>query len=47
MKIKEQSLKYIINNSEEERNMDFFGEQNPNEKYGAKPPIFWITESNT
>ena len=38
---KEQSLKYIINNSEEERNMDFFMEQNPNEKYGAKPPIYW------
>lgn len=37
---KEQSLKYIINNSEEELNMDFFMEQNPNEKYGAKPPIY-------
>lgn len=37
---KEQSLKYIINNSEEEQNIDFFMEQNPNEKYGAKPPIY-------
>ena len=37
---KEQSLKYIINNSDEERNMDFFMEQNPNEKYGAQPPIY-------
>ena len=28
------------NDSEEEQNMDFFMEQNPNEKYGAKPPIY-------
>lgn len=36
---KEQSFKYIRNESEEE-NIDFFMEKNPNEKYGAKPPIY-------
>jgi HD superfamily phosphodiesterase len=35
---KEQSFKYIRN--EEEKNIDFFMENNPNEKYGAKPPIY-------
>lgn len=37
---KEQSLRYIINDSEEEQHMDFFMENNPNEIYGAKPPIY-------
>lgn len=37
---KEQSFKYIRNESEEDQNIDFFMEKNPNEKYGAKPPIY-------
>ena len=37
---KEQSFKYIKNESEEEQHIDFFMEKNPNEKYGAKPPIY-------
>lgn len=37
---KEQSFKYIRNDNEEEQNIDFFMEKNPNEKYGAKPPIY-------
>ena len=37
---KEQSFKYIRNESEEEQYMDFFMKNNPNEKYGAKPPIY-------
>ncbi len=37
---KEQSLKYIRNESKEEQHMDFFMENNPNEIYGAKPPIY-------
>lgn len=37
---KEQSLKYIRNDSKEEQHMDFFMENNPNEIYGAKPPIY-------
>lgn len=37
---KEQSFKYIRNENEEEKDMDFFMENNPNEKYGAKPPIY-------
>lgn len=37
---KEQSFKYIRNESEEEQHMDFFMESNPNENYGAKPPIY-------
>lgn len=37
---KEQSFKYIRNESEEDQNIDFFMRKNPNEKYGAKPPIY-------
>ena len=37
---KEQSFKYIRNDNEEEQDIDFFMEKNPNEKYGAKPPIY-------
>ena len=37
---KEQSFKYIRNDSEEEQHIDYFMEENPNEKYGAKPPIY-------
>lgn len=38
---KEQSLKYIINKNEgEQQHIDFFMENNPNEIYGAKPPIY-------
>ena len=37
---KEQSFKYIRNESEKNQNIDFFMEKNPNEKYGAKPPIY-------
>lgn len=37
---KEQCFKYIRNDSEEEQDIDFFMEKNPNEKYGAKPPIY-------
>lgn len=37
---KEQSFKYIKNDNKEEQDMDFFMEMNPNEKYGAKPPIY-------
>ena len=37
---KEQSLKYIRNESKEEQHVDFFMENNPNEIYGAKPPIY-------
>ena len=37
---KEQSFKYIRNDREEEQHIDFFMEKNPNEKYGAKPPIY-------
>lgn len=37
---KEQSFKYIRNESEEEQHIDFFMENNPNENYGAKPPIY-------
>lgn len=37
---KEQSLKYIRNESKEEQHMDLFMENNPNEIYGAKPPIY-------
>lgn len=37
---KEQSFKYIGNENGEGQNMDFFMEKNPNEKYGAKPPIY-------
>ena len=37
---KEQSFKYIRNDSEEEQHIDYFMEKNPNEKYGAKPPIY-------
>ncbi len=37
---KEQSFKYIRNENEEEQDIDFFMEKNPNEKYGAKPPIY-------
>ena len=36
---KEQSFKYIKNDNEE-NNMDFFMERNPNNNYGAKPPIY-------
>ena len=37
---KEQSFKYIRNENEEEQDIDFFMEKNPNEKYGAKPSIY-------
>lgn len=37
---KEQCFKYIRNDNEEEQDIDFFMEKNPNEKYGAKPPIY-------
>lgn len=37
---KEQSFKYIRNESEGDKNIDFFMKKNPNEKYGAKPPIY-------
>lgn len=37
---KEQSFKYIINEREGDQNIDFFMKKNPNEKYGAKPPIY-------
>ena len=37
---KEQSFKYIGSESKENQNMDFFMEKNPNEVYGAKPPIY-------
>ena len=37
---KEQSLKYIKIDSKEEQNIDFFMERNPNEIYGAQPPIY-------
>lgn len=37
---KEQCFKYIRNDNEEEKDIDFFMEKNPNEKYGAKPPIY-------
>ena len=37
---KEQSFKYIGNDSKGEEYIDFFMEKNPNEKYGAKPPIY-------
>ena len=37
---KEQSFKYIRNDSEEEQHIDYFMEKNPNEKYGARPPIY-------
>lgn len=37
---KEQSFKYIINEIEEEHHVDYFMEKNPNEKYGARPPIY-------
>lgn len=37
---KEQSFKYIINKEEEEKSIDFLLENNPNQKYGARPPIY-------
>ena len=37
---KEQSFKHIINEIEEEHHVDYFMEKNPNEKYGARPPIY-------
>lgn len=37
---KEQCFKYIRNDNEEEQDIDFFMEKNPNEKYGAKSPIY-------
>lgn len=37
---KEQSFKYIKDENEEQQHIDFFMEKNPNEKYGAKPPIY-------
>ena len=37
---KEQSFKYIGNDSKGEEHIDFFMEKNPNEKYGARPPIY-------
>lgn len=37
---KEQCFKYIRNESEEEQEIDFFMEKSPNEKYGAKQPIY-------
>lgn len=37
---KEQSLKYIKIDSKEDQNIDFFMERNPNEIYGAQPPIY-------
>lgn len=37
---KEQSFKYIINESKEEYHKDYFMEKNPNEKYGARAPIY-------
>lgn len=37
---KEQSFKYIVNESEDGQDIDFFMKKNPNEKYGAKPPIY-------
>lgn len=37
---KEQSFKYIGNDSKGEEHIDFFMKNNPNEKYGARPPIY-------
>lgn len=37
---KEQSFKYIRNESKVEQHIDFFMKNNPNENYGAKPPIY-------
>lgn len=37
---KEQGLKYIKYDNEEYQYTDFFMENNPNAKYGAKPPIY-------